>query len=55
MYMMQGKRIVCVFCNLREEARLEIKNSLAVAFEDKYPVAEGHMLVSSYCIAAIIF
>jgi ATP adenylyltransferase len=45
MYMMQGKRL-CVFCNLREEARLEIKNSLAMAFEDKYPVTEGHMLVS---------
>ena len=32
----------CVFCNLRKEARIEIKNSFAVAFEDnKYPVTEG--------------
>jgi hypothetical protein len=46
MYMMQGKRTVYVFCNLWEEARVEIKNSLAIAFEDKYPVTEGHMLVS---------
>jgi diadenosine tetraphosphate (Ap4A) HIT family hydrolase/5-methylcytosine-specific restriction endonuclease McrA len=35
----------CVFCNL-QVARLEIKNSLAMAFEDRYPVTEGHMLVS---------
>jgi diadenosine tetraphosphate (Ap4A) HIT family hydrolase len=25
---------------------VEIKNSLAIAFEEKYPVTEGHMLVS---------
>jgi ATP adenylyltransferase len=35
----------CIFCNL-QEARVEIKNSLAMAFEDRYPVTEGHMLVS---------
>lgn len=35
----------CVFCNMQVE-RIEIKNSLAMAFEDKYPVTEGHMLVS---------
>ena len=26
--------------------RVEFKNSLALAFEDKYPVTQGHMLVS---------
>jgi diadenosine tetraphosphate (Ap4A) HIT family hydrolase len=35
-----------VFYNLQEEVRVEIKNSLAMAFEDKYPVTQGHMLVS---------
>lgn len=35
----------CVFCS-QEEARAEIKNSLAMAFEDRYPVTVGHMLVS---------
>ena len=35
----------CVFCNIQRE-RIEIKNSLAMAFEDKYPVTEGHILVS---------
>jgi diadenosine tetraphosphate (Ap4A) HIT family hydrolase len=35
----------CVFCNL-QVAGVEIKNSLAMAFEDRYPVTEGHMLVS---------
>lgn len=43
--MTQGTRIVCAFCNL-QEARVEIKNSLAMAFEDKYPVTEGHTLTS---------
>jgi hypothetical protein len=44
-YDAREKDCVCVFCNLRDEARVEIKNSLAMAFEDKYPVTEGHMLV----------
>jgi diadenosine tetraphosphate (Ap4A) HIT family hydrolase len=51
--MTQGTRSVCVcvcVCvsqPLREEARVEIKNSLVMAFEDnKYPVTEGRMLVS---------
>lgn len=35
-----------VFCNLEEEARVEVKNSLAMAFEDKYSVTKGHMLIS---------
>lgn len=34
----------CVFCN--QESRALIKNSLAMAFEDKYPVTKGHTLVS---------
>ena len=34
----------CVFCN--QEPKVTIRNSLAMAFEDKYPVTEGHMLVS---------
>lgn len=33
----------CVFCNIEHSV---IKNVLAFAFEDKYPVTEGHMLVS---------
>jgi diadenosine tetraphosphate (Ap4A) HIT family hydrolase len=44
--MTQGTRIVCVFCNLQEEARVEFKNSLAMAFEDKYPMTQGRMLAS---------
>jgi diadenosine tetraphosphate (Ap4A) HIT family hydrolase/5-methylcytosine-specific restriction endonuclease McrA len=35
----------CIFCNLKEE-RIEIRNSLGMAFEDEYPVTKGHMLVS---------
>lgn len=34
----------CVFCS--REASASIKNSLAMAFEDRYPVTEGHMLVT---------
>lgn len=34
----------CIFCNREREAKF--KNSLAMAFDDKYPVTEGHMLVS---------
>lgn len=34
----------CVFCNL--DSRTIDKNTLAVAFEDKYPITDGHMLVS---------
>lgn len=34
----------CVFC--RQEEKAELRNSLAMAIEDKYPVTEGHMLVS---------
>jgi ATP adenylyltransferase len=34
----------CVFCS--QESKAGLKNSLAIAFEDKYPVTEGHMLVS---------
>jgi ATP adenylyltransferase len=34
----------CIFCNREHEAKF--KNSLAMAFDDKYPVTEGHMLVS---------
>ena len=47
MYMMQGTRTVCV--SLLQppggSKRVEFKNSLAMAFEDKYPVTEGHMPV----------
>jgi ATP adenylyltransferase len=35
----------CIFCSL-EASRIMSKNTLALAFEDKYPVTEGHMLVS---------
>lgn len=34
----------CVFCN--QEATAMIRNSLAMAFEDRYPVTEGHVLVT---------
>lgn len=34
----------CVFCSQEEKAT--IKNSLAMALEDRYPVTEGHMLVT---------
>ena len=33
----------CVFCRQRPTAK--IKNSLAMAFEDSYPVTEGHVLI----------
>jgi diadenosine tetraphosphate (Ap4A) HIT family hydrolase/5-methylcytosine-specific restriction endonuclease McrA len=35
----------CVFCHLAGE-RIEIRNSLAMAFDDRHPVTDGHMLVS---------
>jgi diadenosine tetraphosphate (Ap4A) HIT family hydrolase len=34
-----------VFCNLKT-SRIKDKNALAMAFDDKYPVTEGHILVS---------
>lgn len=34
----------CVFCSQEEKAT--IKNSLAMALEDRYPVTKGHMLVT---------
>ena len=34
----------CIFC--RKESSARIKNSLAMAFEDKYPVTKGHMLIT---------
>ena len=34
------------FANPQEKGRVEFKNSLALAFEDKYPMTQGHMLVS---------
>lgn len=33
----------CIFCS--QEPAAKVKNSLAIAFEDRYPVTEGHMLV----------
>lgn len=35
----------CVFCKIRPSA-IKGKNALAVAFEDRYPVTEGHTLVT---------
>jgi diadenosine tetraphosphate (Ap4A) HIT family hydrolase len=35
----------CVFCK-QESSLTTIRNSLAMAFEDKYPVTKGHMLVT---------
>lgn len=34
----------CIFC--RQGSSMRIKNSLAMAFEDKYPVTKGHMLIT---------
>ena len=34
----------CIFCS--QEERATIKNTLAIALEDRYPVTEGHMLVT---------
>jgi hypothetical protein len=45
-YDARQKDCVCLFWNLRQEARVDFKNSLAMAFEDKYPVIQGHTLVS---------
>ena len=45
-YDARDKDCVRLFCNPREEGRVEFKNSLALAFQDKYPMTQGHMLVS---------
>jgi diadenosine tetraphosphate (Ap4A) HIT family hydrolase len=34
----------CMFCE--NESKAKVKNSLAIAFEDGYPVTEGHTLIS---------
>ncbi len=35
----------CVFCNLDKKI-IRRNNNLAVAFDDKYPVTQGHVLVT---------
>jgi diadenosine tetraphosphate (Ap4A) HIT family hydrolase len=34
----------CVFCN-RELPSIKAKNSLALSFDDKYPIVKGHSLI----------
>lgn len=35
----------CLFCNLPEDVKVVDENALAVAFYDKFPVTEHHILV----------
>ena len=37
-------RIACPFCGL-PEARVRVRNHLAIAFRDAFPVTQGHSLV----------
>lgn len=35
----------CVFCNI-ELSSIKTKNSLAISFEDRYPIVKGHSLIA---------
>jgi ATP adenylyltransferase len=44
--MRSEKDKTCPFCQVTETASVKARNSMAVAFDDNFPVTKGHLLVS---------
>lgn len=43
--MYENRDINCVFCNI-ELSSIKARNSLALSFDDRYPVVKGHSLIA---------